>query len=92
MDPQRGKDQILIFIPPRMKGKEYLVCVWLQIKKPVYFTIQFIFSIIHEPHYIFFDTIHVSYCIILVNFYFYLQYFQQKVFNFRKISEFQIEP
>ena len=35
-----------------------------------------------------FDTIHESYCIISVNFYLYLQYFQQKKFNFRKINEF----
>ena len=35
-----------------------------------------------------FDTIHKSYCIILANFYLYLQYFQSKVFNFNKISEF----
>jgi len=31
----------------------HLVCVWLQIKKPVYFTIQLIFTIIHGFHYTF---------------------------------------
>ena len=35
-----------------------------------------LFDNIHEPHYT-----------ILANFYFYLRYFQQKVFNFSKISE-----
>ena len=32
-----------------------------------------------------FDTIHGSHCTISANFYLYLQYFQQKVFNFSKI-------
>ena len=39
-----------------------------------------------------FDTIYRSYYIILANFYFYLQYFQQKNFNFSKISRFQTHP
>ena len=34
----------------------------------------------------FFDTIHGFYCTISTNFYFYLQYFQQQVFNFSKIN------
>ena len=33
-----------------------------------------------------FGTIYRFYCTILANFYLYLQYFQQKVFNFSKIS------
>ena len=33
-----------------------------------------------------FGTIHRLHCTISVNFYFYLQYFQQKVFSFNKIS------
>ena len=37
----------------------------------------------------FFGTIHESHCTISANFYLYLQYFQQKVFNFSKISGFQ---
>ena len=41
---------------------------------------------------VFFDTIHMSYCTILVNFYFYLQYFLQKVFNFSKINGSQTDP
>ena len=39
-----------------------------------------------------FDTIHDSHCTILTNIYFYLQYFQQKIFSFNKISESQIDP
>ena len=35
---------------------------------------------------VFFDTTHGSYCTILANFYLYLQYFQQKIFNFYKIK------
>ena len=38
-----------------------------------------------------FSTIHGSYCTISANFYFYLQYFRQKVFNFGKISESQTD-
>ena len=38
-----------------------------------------------------FGTIHRFYCTILANFYFYLQYFQQKVFIFNKISGSQTD-
>ena len=34
-----------------------------------------------------FGTIHGSHCIIWANFYLYLQYFQQKIFSFSKISK-----
>ena len=40
---------------------------------------------------ILFGTIHESRYTILANFYFYLQYFQQKVFNFKKISISQLD-
>ena len=39
-----------------------------------------------------FCTIHESYCTISTNIYLYLQYFQQKVFNFSKISGSQTDP
>ena len=39
-----------------------------------------------------FNTIHGSHYTISTNIYLYLQYFQQKVFNFNKISGFQIDP
>ena len=39
-----------------------------------------------------FDTIYGSYGTISANFYLYLQYFQQKVFSFSKISRSQTDP
>ena len=39
-----------------------------------------------------FSTIHGSHCIISANFYLYLQYFKQKVFNFTKIIGSQTDP
>ena len=39
-----------------------------------------------------FGIIHGSHCTISAIFYFYLQYFQQKVFNFSKISRSQTDP
>ena len=66
------------------------VCLtWLIL--PAYFTIQFIFATIHDPT-VLFGTIYGSYYTILANFYFYLPFFQQKIFNFSKISRFQIDP
>ena len=38
---------------------------------------------------VFFDTIYISYCIISINFYFSLQYFQKQVFSFSKINSIQ---
>ena len=55
-----------------------------------YFTIQLNFDIIHGPIALF-DTIHESHYTISANFYLYLQYFQQKVFNFSKISGSQTD-
>ena len=37
---------------------------------------------------VFFGTIYEFYCTILVNFYLYLQYFQQNFFSFSKINIF----
>ena len=39
-----------------------------------------------------FGIIHGSHCTISTNIYFYLQYFQQKVFSFSKISGSQTNP
>ena len=39
-----------------------------------------------------FDTIHKFHYTISANFYIYLQYFQQKVFNFSKINGSQTKP
>ena len=68
-----------------------LGCVWIAYFLPIYFIIQFIFATIHRPHYTF-GTIYGSYCTISVNFYLYLQYFQQKVFSFSKINGSQTYP
>ena len=38
-----------------------------------------------------FGIIHESHCTILTNSYLYLQYFQQKIFSFSKISGFQMD-
>ena len=68
-----------------------LVCVWMQIKKPNYYTIQLIFLLFMDPT-SFFGTIRRSYCTISVNFYLYQQYFQQKNFSFSKLSGSQTDP
>ena len=66
------------------------VCLtWLIL--PAYFTIQFIFATIHDPTALF-STIYGSNCTISANFYLYLLYFQQKIFNFNKISGSQTDP
>ena len=67
------------------------MCVWLQIKRPVYFTIQLIFATIYGSYYTFWYY-SWSHYIISANFFLYLQYFQQIVFNFNKISGSQIDP
>ena len=68
-----------------------LVCVGQKLFLPTYFTIQLIFVTIYGL-YIIFGIIHGSHYTILANFYFYLQYFQQKVLSFSKISGFQTDP
>ena len=67
------------------------MCVWHLLKKLDYFIIQLIFATIHGPTTLF-GIIHESRCTILAKFYLYLQYFQQKVFNFNKISRSQTNP
>ena len=47
------------------------------------------FLLLFIGHTILFDTIHKSHCTISINLYLYLLYFQQKVFNFSKISRSQ---
>ena len=55
--------------------------IWHKLKILTYLQFQLIFSTIHESHYTFWYyswvTLYYS-----ANFYIYLQYFQQKVFNF----------
>ena len=68
----------------------YKVCIWQLLFLPTYFTIQLIFITIYG-HIVFFGTIHESFYTISTNFYLYLQYFQQKVFNFNKINKSPID-
>ena len=74
---------IFIIVFSVFSNKRYpnrsLVFVWQRLFLSIYFTIQFIFGTIHGLIALF-GTIYGSHCFILVNFYFYLQYFQQKKF------------
>ena len=58
-----------------MSNRHY-ACIWIEIINENYFTIQFIFATIHR-FIALFDTIYEFYFTISINFYFYLQYFQQ---------------
>jgi len=51
-----------------------------------------LFLLVFMSSTVFFNIIHRFYCTISTNFYFYLQYFQQKIFNFSKINGYQIDP
>ena len=57
-------------------------------RKITYFTFSLFLLLFMDPTALF-RIIYGFHCIILANFYLYLQYFQQKVFSFNKISEFQ---
>ena len=67
------------------------MCVWIAYFLPTYFIIQFIFGNIHGFYYTFWYY-SWSHYIISTNIYLYLQYVQQKVFSFSKISKSQIDP
>ena len=49
-----------------------------------------LFLLLFTNSIVLFDIIHEFHYTISANFYLYLQYFQQKVFNFNKINGFQI--
>ena len=66
------------------------VCVWQKLKNQLILLFS-LFLLLFISSIALFDTIHGSHCTILANFYFYLQYFQQKVFNFNKISKSQTD-
>ena len=66
------------------------VCL-AKIKKNQLILLFNLFLLLFKGLIILFDTIHISHYIISTNFYLYLQYFQQKVFNFSKISGSQID-
>ena len=50
-----------------------------------------LFLLLFMNHTVLFGTIYGSHYIISINFYLYLQYFQQKIFCFSKISRSQID-
>ena len=69
----------------------YLLCVCSKLKSQ--FILLFnLFFLLFLSSTAFFGTIHESYYTISVNFYLYLQYFQQKNFSFNKISKSQTNP
>ena len=74
-----------------LKRKKKIIYFWQRLFLSAYFTIQLIFATIHGS-YCTFGTIHEFHYTILANYYLYLQYFQQKVFNFSKISKSQMDP
>ena len=64
-------------------------CVFgYQLKSQLILLFSLFFLMFIDPT-VLFDTIHRSYYTILVNFYIYLSYFQQKKFSFNKISKSQ---
>ena len=69
---------------------QYIISVW----QDYFCQLILLFSIIlllFMSLTVLFDTIYRSHYTISANFYLYLHNFQQKVFNFSKISEFQIK-
>ena len=63
-----------------------LVCIWLQL-----ILLFSLFLLLFMGPFALFGIIHDSYCTILANFYLYLQYFQQKIISFNKISRSQTD-
>ena len=71
-----------------MVKNEFLMCVWQKLKSQ--FTLLFSsFLVLFMNLTVLFGTIHEFQCTISANLYIYLQYFQQKIFNFSKIRGFQ---
>ena len=69
----------------KMMVDHQLVSVWLAYYLSIYFTIYLIFVTINDSHCTFW-YIYGSHCIISINIYLYLQYFQQKISSFNKIN------
>ena len=70
-------------------GKDYFCQLLLLF---LLFSLFLIFLLLFMDPTALFDAIHESHFTILTNFYLYLPYFQQKNFNFNKISGFQTDP
>ena len=73
------------------KPQEYIECVWKKLKSQLILLLS-LFLLLFINSTVLFGIIHESLYTISANFYFYLQYFQQKVFNFKNISVFQLDP
>ena len=67
-------------------------CAFAFILKSQFILLFSTFLLLFIGNTVLFDTIHRSHCIISINFYLYLLYFQQKVFSFSKISRSQTDP
>ena len=67
------------------------VCVWQKLKSQLILLFS-LFLLLFISSIVIFGTIHEPHCTISVNFYLYLQYFQQKVFSFSKTNESQKDP
>ena len=71
-----------------MVKNELLMCVWQKLKSQRILLFNF-FLVLFINLTVLFGIIHGFQCTISTNLYIYLQYFQQKIFNFSKISGFQ---
>ena len=67
------------------------MCVWQKLKSQLILLFS-LFLLLFMGLTALFGTIHGSHCTISTNFYLYLQYFQQKIFSFSKISGSQTDP
>ena len=67
------------------------VCVWQKLKSQLILLFN-LFLLLFISSIALFGTIYGFHCTISVNFYLYLQYFQQKIFSFSKTNESQTEP
>ena len=72
------------------KSQTDLVCIWLCLKSQLILLFS-LFLLLFMDSTALFGTIHGSYYTISANFYLYLQYYQQKIFNFSKISGSQTD-
>ena len=62
------------------------VCVWQKLKSQLILLFN-LFLLLFISSIALFGTIYGFHCTISVNFYLYLQYFQQKIFSFSKTNE-----
>ena len=88
---------LLLFLKP-MDGTLQFICYSSNIKclfgfrlKSQLIILFSLFLLLFMSLIALFDTIHESHYAISTNFYLYLQYFQQKIFHFSKISESQTD-